>query len=282
MKKTIKFRPLYLALFFGAVSLFFLSEAFGGEHLKYSFDFVGYGGTFKYNNLEILGISLYFWTIIIGFALCVFISVTKRKKNQMSLPVAILFPVVVLVICLIGGKLLFIVENFDSLAKNGLGIDGFSLFGSIFLSVFAAFIIGGFRKKRVAWLLDNTIFFELILLASVRTGCFLNGCCTANTYWVDDLPIIIPIQLIEVFFDLVIFDVCLKLKNSKGPDGRMYPVFLISYSLIRFFIEFLRKTPKDFLYLSNGQIFAIVGIILGFLLYRYFTNKLFKNGTIKN
>lgn len=275
MKKKTKFRPLYVAVLYAVASLFFLAEAFGGEHLKYNFNFVGYGGTFKHTNLKIFGISLYFITIIIGLIICIVLSVIKRKKNQMSMTVAIAFPIIVLAVALIGGKLLYIIEKFDTVAKNGIGIDGFSLFGAIYLSVFACFIIGRFNKKRVAYLLDNTIFFELILLAAVRTGCFFNGCCGADAVWVDGKPIIVPIQLIEVFFDLVIFDICLKVKASKGTDGRMYPIFLIGYSVVRFFLEFGRNNPKTLLFLTNGQIFSLIGIALGIILYRYFTNKRF-------
>lgn len=277
MKNKTKFRPLYVAALYALASIFFLAEAFGGEHLKYNFSFVGYGGTFKHTNLKLFGISLYFVTIIIGLALCITLSIFRRKKTGMSVTVAVLFPIGVLAVALIGGKLLYIIEKLDTVSKKGIGVDGFSLFGSIFLSVLACFIIGCFKKKRVAYLLDNTIFYELILLAAVRTGCFLNGCCGADAVWVDGKPIIIPIQLFEVFFDLVIFDICLKVKASKGADGRMYPVFLIGYSIVRFFLEFWRNNPKTLLFLTNGQIFSLVGIALGIILYRYFANKLFKN-----
>ena len=204
------------------------------------------------------------------------LSIIKRKHNSMSLPLAIFFPFGVLVVSLIGGKALFVLENLDSVSKNGIGVDGFSLFGSIFLSVLMGFVVGGFKKKRVAYWLDNTMFFEFILLSCVRTGCFFNGCCGADMIWSNDRPIIVPIQLIEVFFDLLLFDICLKVKASKGADGRMYPVFLMGYSAVRFFLEFFRSTPKNVLFLSHGQIFSLVGFTLGILLYLYFSNKLFK------
>ena len=60
-------------------------------------------------------------------------------------------------------------------SNYGVGLDGFSLFGAIFLTVIAAFLLGGFKQSRVAYLLDHAIYIELILLAAVRTGCFLNG-----------------------------------------------------------------------------------------------------------
>ena len=276
MKKKATFRPIYAALFFGAASLFFISEAAVNENLDYSFGFIGYGGTFKYNNLRLFGIPIYYMTILFGLALAVTLCLLGRKKQGMTVTEAVAFPFGVLLVCLVGGKALYILENLSSVKKNGVGLDGFSLFGSIFLSVLAAFLICGFKKDKTARLLDRAIFVELILLASVRTGCFLNGCCGANTVWVEGRPIILPIQLIEVFFDLIILDICLKTGDSKGADGRMYPVFLILYSTVRFFLEFSRKTPKDILFLSNGQVFSLVGILLGVILYLYFTNKLKK------
>ena len=56
----------------------------------------------------------------------------------------------------------------------------------------------------------------------------------------------------------------------------MFPVFLIGYSIVRFILEFARKTPKNLLLLSNGQLFSLIGILLGVVLYLYFSNRLKK------
>lgn len=276
MKKRAKIRPLWFALFFGALSVVFIMEALSAKGLDYFLPFVGWGGTFKYTNLRLMGLPIYYVTILVGLAIAVALCLLRRKREGMPTLTAVLFPIAVLAVCLVGGKLLYILENLDSVLKNGVGLDGFSLFGAIFLTVIAAFLLGGFKQSRVAYLLDHAIYIELILLAAVRTGCFLNGCCGAPVSWHGSNPVIIPVQLIEVFFDLIIFDICLKIRDSKGPDGRMFPVFLIGYALVRFILEFMRKNPKTLLFLTNGQLFSLIGILLGVVLYLYFSNRLKK------
>ena len=104
--------------------------------------------------------------------------------------------------------------------------------------------------------------FGLILLACVRTGCFLNGCCGAVTLWIGSTPIILPVQLMEVVLDLLILELCFWIEKKYMFQGWMYPAFMLSYGVCRFLLEFLRKTPKDFLSLSHGQIFSLIAIAI--------------------
>ncbi len=269
-KKANKFRPVYPALFFLSVSVFFIIEALTAKSLNYHFSFVGWGGTFKPHDLNLFGLPVYYFMMVVAVAISIFVALVNRKRYNRSVLGAILFPVVVFAICFLGGKLLYIVENIKLVKQSGLTLDGFSLFGSIFISVIAAFVASWGNKLKAALWLDEAIFYELIMLAAIRTGCFLNGCCGAAVMWYNSNPVVLPVQLIEVVFDLLILDVCIRVRDSKGQHGRMYPCFLMLYSVMRFFLEFLRNTPKDIWIFSQGQIMSIVGLLLGIVLYKYF------------
>jgi phosphatidylglycerol:prolipoprotein diacylglycerol transferase len=137
-----------------------------------------------------------------------------------------------------------------------------------------------------------------------RIGCFLEGCCFGmpsqlfgirfpqgsrtmfalyhldpkHTSLFTDTQPIIPTQLIHSFSNFVIFAVLLKLALSKNPKnpGYISAIFLLSYSVTRFLIEFLRfDTRGSFLMFSTSQWISIFLFIGGWMLFK-------KTGTVKN
>ncbi|MGM5487887.1 MAG: prolipoprotein diacylglyceryl transferase [Nanobdellota archaeon] len=60
----------------------------------------------------------------------------------------------------------------------------------------------------------------------------------------------------------------LHLKRKNKP-GTIFWYFILSYSMLRFFVQFLRPETKYFLGLDSAQLFSIAGILIaGFMLYR--------------
>lgn len=130
-----------------------------------------------------------------------------------------------------------------------------------------------------------------------RIGCFLEGCCFGrpsqlfgvrfpqgsrtmfalyhldpeHTSLLTDTQPVIPTQLIHSFSNFVIFAVLLKLAFAKNPrnPGYISAVFLLSYSVTRFLIEFLRfDTRGSFLIFSTSQWISIFLFIGGWKLFQ--------------
>jgi phosphatidylglycerol:prolipoprotein diacylglycerol transferase len=113
-----------------------------------------------------------------------------------------------------------------------------------------------------------------------RIGCFLSGCCygiesefgfTATHSIVSSCNFVnrFPVQLLESGINLIIFFVILFLFRKRILESRLIYVYLISYSFIRFLLEFLRADTYRGIYfgLSTSQwisiaIFAASVIIL--------------------
>ena len=75
-----------------------------------------------------------------------------------------------------------------------------------------------------------------------------------------------PTQLMDGFGDMAIL-VFLLIAEARGfAKNKGYSLFLISYGIIRFFLEFVRDTPKDWLGLSHGQWFSMAGIGIALLM----------------
>ena len=109
-------------------------------------------------------------------------------------------------------------------------------------------------------------------LAIGRIGCFLRGCChgviTKVPWALYDLKTGIarqPTQIYSIFFALSLFLFISFLKQKKRFDGFLFLNMTIMYSIFRFFIEFIRTTPKIFLSLTLSQWISILLFIFALI-----------------
>ncbi len=271
-----KLHFVYFAVVIILIASFFIYEALSSQHLSYHFSFVGYGGTFKYHDLKIIGIPIYWFMMLCGFVITFIVSKFKRSQYHLSTAETIVFPIIFLIIAYIGAKLLYIIEDYKTFKNSGFQLSGVSLFGAIYLVLLIVPLIALITKKSVFAMYDFFTPFGIILLACTRMGCFFNGCCGAPIIWKGFRPIILPVQLMEVTCDLLILELCFWVEKKYPFKGLMYPIFMLTYGICRFLLEFLRDTPKDILNLSHGQIFSLIAIALSIVLitiYKYSNKK---------
>lgn len=175
--------------------------------------------------------------------------------------------------------------------------------------VFYGGLLGGFIAGALFTLAahphDKKAFLKTADVASIcvanglwltRIGCFLEGCCFGrpselfgirfpqgsktmfllynldpdHTSLFADTQPLIPTQLIHSFSNFIIFAFLLKLAFSKQKNpGYISAVFLLSYSVTRFLIEFLRFDIRgSFLIFSTSQWISIFIFIGGFMLWK--------------
>ena len=197
-------------------------------------------------------------------AMCV-ITVMRRKKYGMSAWKAILFSLTLTVIGVLGCKLLYIAENFDDFQANGLTFGGFSFFGAVFLIPICFWFLGKPFGLRSWQAVDCCAPGVAIMISLMRIGCFIDGCCGAYPIEMFDRQIVLPVQLFEAAFDFTLLMVLWYLEDTKKAQGYLYPTFMIAYGVMRFGIEFLRDTPKDWLYLSHGQWFSMIAVVIALI-----------------
>ncbi len=116
-----------------------------------------------------------------------------------------------------------------------------------------------------------------------RIGCFLGGCCygipCSFGFAAEQNPLVpavvgvtrFPVQLLEAGCNLVLFSVLLRLFLSKKKTGRLLPLYMLLYSILRFFLEFLRGDVIRgfFLCFSTSQWISLLLFPLSvFLLFR--------------
>ena len=122
------------------------------------------------------------------------------------------------------------------------------------------------RKKGIKFLeLADVMVVPLALgLAFGRVGNFINGELYGR---ITTLPWAVkfpgakgfrhPSQLYESAKNLIIFFTLFSLRNKKMPRGYLLAVFLVMYSVFRFFIEFVREPTVVLGHLTLGQWFNI-------------------------
>lgn len=262
-KSTVFF---YVAICCFLSTLLFLGEALFSEHLSYFFPFVSYGGTFKWKYLQIgnMKISLYWSAHIMGVVFMCVICVLRRSICKLSVVKAVATGIMLAIFGFVGAKILFVLENIHYILQNNIsiGFGGVSFFGTVFFMPLIIYVMGKVTKIDPLEYLDYCTPAGIVMLACIRLGCFMRGCCHGITVWIDSKPLIFPTQLIECTLDLFLLDYILKQEQlHKFKNGR-YIVFMGIYGIIRFIVEFLRDTPKNLLGFSNGQIFSVICILM--------------------
>jgi len=110
--------------------------------------------------------------------------------------------------------------------------------------------------------------FPLALSIS-KVGCYTAACCGGipwehGYYNPISRTMEFPIQLLEAAVGLMLFLVLQGFKK-KFPKGTIFPAYLIAFSGIRFFTEFLRCEPNVFMGLKVYHFLCIAGVLIGLL-----------------
>ncbi len=196
----------------------------------------------------------------VSMFVCIYLSVKRAKAYDITLMKAIPITMLLILYGCAGARLLNILENPGEAANGGM-----SVFGSIFLVPIAMAITALIFRIKIGKCIDFVAMYVPLIIAFMRVGCMVSGCCGGIVVTIGTLEFVPPVQLIECLFDLCIFGILFwqEKKNQIIAQGEQYPKFLIMYSVIRFILEIFRDTQKNILGLSSGQWFSIIALIIG-------------------
>ena len=240
---------------------------------------------FQIMSFEIRWYSLaYIFGIIIGWSLCkkIFIKDTKINEKFDDYLTYLILGII------IGGRLGYILfYNFNYYLNNFFDIfkiwqGGMSFHGGL-LGIIVASIIFGKKNNQ-----DPLIYMDLVSLVAPigiffgRLANFINSelyGTASNIPWsvifvkVDNLSRH-PSQLYEAILEGIILFLILmhfRKKNYLTKPGLISGLFLIFYSIFRFFVEFYRVPDEQIGYLafnlSMGQIISLVFLIIGTIIF---------------
>ena len=212
-----------------------------------------------------VSLSTYWMMLVVG-AVGMGVCLCKRRHLfRVSVVQSIVFTVLLTVTGVAGAKLLFILENIKETLESGISLGGVSFFGSVFLIPILMPLVGklfGLTGKQTMDICGPCV---AIMIGCLRVGCYLQGCCGGWEACLGDMCFVWPTQAIDSIADFAILIWLLQTESEGRGEGKLYPMFMVSYSAMRFFLEFLRDTPKDWLMMSHGQWFSLVAILIGFV-----------------
>jgi len=210
---------------------------------------------------------------------------------------------------IIGARLAYVIEHWSTeFADNPLSIIRFDQGGLMFYGGFIAasvFTVIYIKIKKTNLFELSDVILTILPLGHAfgRIGCFMHGCCYGKitqskigvcfpkfspAWWeqsssnpplipetaTQSLPVI-PTQLIESAANLTLFIILFILFRKKYQNlGFMTGMYLISYAIIRFMIEFLRGDPRATVGpLSISQAISIGLIAVGIFAIAYSRRK---------
>lgn len=247
---------------------------------------------FPFLDLKIFKIPMYGLCMAIGIYSAFFIAFLLIKDRQKYLDF-IIVSVVSLAFGVTGAKIVYLltvhpVTDFFYVVWKMLFTKGnpelsggFVFYGGLIFGPIGYIIGCKIAKCQISTgvFLDEYAITIPLAHAFGRIGCFCGGCCYGILYQgfgrviyknpITSVPAgtgIFPVQLAEAFLLFILFWVLLFIylnrKNLKKIP--LFPVYILSYSIIRFFMEFLRGDSErgKLLIFSTSQWISLCGITI--------------------
>lgn len=217
--------------------------------------------------------AAYALMMMLGFALALSFRVTKPFADKRDRSRYYTLQAITLVAAVLGAKFAVLLgdalwplrpfDDWSALIGSGRSIVGALLFG---------FLAAEGTKPLLNYDIPPNDRFAVILPFSIgigRIGCLIAGCCRgipwdgpwAITY-ADGIPRH-PAPVYELIFNIAIGFVLLALCRRQLLFGRLFAVYLMSYGVFRFLVEFIRETAKPYAGLSAYQLMCLAMIAVG-------------------
>ncbi len=246
-----------------------------------------------------VSIHTYGFMMALGVALALWFVYVQAKKTGLQASKLVDMAFYTIIVSLVGAKVVLFLGNISyytrypsellSLARSGGVFQGGLFFGVIFALWYL-------RKHRLpTWKVGDLAGPAIALGHGFgRLGCFSAGCCYGRecslpwglefhnqySHNLTGIPLntaLHPVQLYESLLNFTNFLLLAIILKKKKFDGQVFSLYIINYSIIRFFVEFYRgdhsedlfliNNPSPYLSLSYPQLFCLVGLLAGLTLY---------------
>jgi phosphatidylglycerol:prolipoprotein diacylglycerol transferase len=182
---------------------------------------------------------------------------------------------------IIVSRLLHVIDQWDYYSQNPgliIGGSGLTIWGAVLGAALGVWVYSLIRKISFGHFADMLAPGIILAQAVGRIGCTIlgddYGFPTALPwgfiYTSPNSPANIavgltathPVVLYEILYALIIFVILLSLRNKLRPDGSLFLVYLVFYSIWRIASDFLRE-GTDFLFgLHQAQFIGVVVLII--------------------
>ena len=231
----------------------------------------------------------YGFFLALGFAVGLGLAVLKARREGISFERIIELFFYTVFSAILGSRILFVLINVDLYRQHpsqilNLGEGGLVFYGGLVLAIGVAMVYMRWHRLPIWKCADLFSPYIALGLFFGRIGCFFAGCCygqeTSLPWGIiftdpDSLARLNvrlhPTQLYDAVNGLAIFFFLKWMERRKTFDGQILWLFLLLYSITRFFIEMVRDDPRGFFFgglLSTSQGAGILlAILSSFMLF---------------
>jgi len=250
-----------------------------------------------------LTIASYGFLFAFGALLAILLAYKKAKAENIDLKIFTDFIFYLMITSLLGAKLLLLATNLGYYLKypaemKYLLTSGGSFFGGLIAGLL--FTIFYIRRHHLRYRVLGDIGGPSLALGHFfgRLGCFAAGCCwgreaghfplavtftSAKANFLTGVPLhvaLYPTQLFEALLNLLNFVILAVAYKKRTFTGQVFALYIMNYSLIRFFVEYFRGDDDrgyvlggldhPFTSLSLPQLICVSGVILALVLLKSF------------
>ncbi len=179
--------------------------------------------------------------------------------------------VAIIITGLIGAELWYFLENGEWGGK--------SFFGAVYFAPLTFVFVSKIIKVPYVHALDFCATAGCLALAVLKVQCLIDGCCGGMILYLnkDNMYVRFPSQIVEFVSAFLLTVFLLYLSYNKNYRGRIYPITLVLYGIIRFILNFFRddweRTKSFNLPLPLGNIWALAAVIVGVIWLRTLKKK---------
>ncbi len=230
-------------------------------------------------------IHIYSYGVMLALAFLVATFLARRRAISVGIDgdAIIDLSIYLIISGILGARLLYVLLNLKYYKDNPLEVvmiwrGGLVWYGGLILAILVGTWFLRARALPIFKIGDLIIPYVALGQAIGRIGCFLNGCCygkpTTLALGISFNPAQIPVHPTQLYESAAMFLAYLILRMREPGEGKTIFLYLILYSAVRFFNEFLRgDNPQVLIGLTFSQIISIIILAPTILLWRNIPSK---------
>jgi phosphatidylglycerol:prolipoprotein diacylglycerol transferase len=189
--------------------------------------------------------------VAVGFIVAAALALHTGKIFNVSQDMISNLSLIILISGIIGARIMYVALNlgdFISMPSEAFKVwhGGLVFYGGVIFALISGIVYLKISKSSILILGDVIVPFAALAHSIGRIGCFLNGCCFGKTTS-SFLGIVFqdgitrhPTQIYESAYLLFLYMFLRAVLQFKRFNGQVFFLYLIFYSVGRFFIEYLR------------------------------------------
>lgn len=245
-------------------------------------------------NIGPIELPMYGSIILVAYIIGVLLMMHRAKVYNIEKYEFILASLLALVGLIVGAKIVYIISiipdyitHWDTVMNNipfaiYNALSGFVFYGGLIGVLVMVFFYCIQRDLKFGEFMNVVAPVIPFIHGLGRIGCFMGGCCYGIEY---DGPFSItfpenefvshlsgvprfPIQILEFLINIIIFIILYQLAKKPRRPGFMLGLYLISYAIVRFSLEFLRgDVERGFFFgVSTSQWISLILLPIGIYL----------------